>query len=73
MFWKDGAKAPSEPDWIDLIGDEPTLILLDELPPTSTTRSHALSAGNLAQVTTYALSNLLSAAAQAQALLRRAL
>ena len=32
-FWKDGAKAPSERDWIELIGDEPTLILLDELPP----------------------------------------
>ena len=32
-FWKDGPKAPSEKDWIALIGDEPTLILLDELPP----------------------------------------
>ena len=32
-FWRDGAKAPSEKDWIDLIGDDPTLILLDELPP----------------------------------------
>ena len=32
-FWRDGAKAPSETDWIDLIGDDPTLILLDELPP----------------------------------------
>ena len=32
-FWRDGAKAPSETDWISLIGEEPTLILLDELPP----------------------------------------
>ena len=61
-FWRDGAKAPSEPDWIDLIGDEPTLILLDELPPYfdyAVTR--VVGDGNLAQVTTYALSNLLVA------------
>ena len=62
-FWKDGAKAPSEPDWETLIGHEPTLILLDELPPYfdyAVTR--LVGNGNLAQVTTYALSNLLSAA-----------
>jgi hypothetical protein len=62
-FWKDGAKAPSERDWLDLIGDEPTLILLDELPPYfdyAVTR--LVGGGTLAQVTTYALSNLLSAA-----------
>ena len=61
-FWRDGAKAPAEKDWIDLIGDEPTLILLDELPPYfdyAVTR--LVGAGNLAQVSTYALSNLLSA------------
>ncbi len=32
-FWRDGAKAPSESDWISLIDDEPTLILMDERPP----------------------------------------
>jgi len=61
-FWRDGAKAPSEKDWTDLIGDDPTLILLDELPPYfdyAVTR--IVGNGNLAQVTTYALSNLLSA------------
>ena len=61
-FWRDGAKAPSETDWINLIGEEPTLILLDELPPYfdyAVTR--VVGNGNLAQVTTYALSNLLSA------------
>lgn len=61
-FWKDGPKAPSEKDWIALIGDEPTLILLDELPPYfdyAVTRT--VGAGTLAQVTTFALSNLLSA------------
>lgn len=62
-FWRDGAKAPSETDWINLIGDDPTLILLDELPPYfdyAVTRQ--VGAGTLAQVTTYALSNLLAAA-----------
>ncbi len=62
-FWKDGAKAPSERDWLELIGDEPTLILLDELPPYfdyAVTR--LVGGGTLAQVTTYALSNLLTAA-----------
>jgi predicted AAA+ superfamily ATPase len=62
-FWRDGAKAPSERDWIDLIEDESTLILLDELPPYfdyAVTRQ--VGAGTLAQVTTYALSNLLTAA-----------
>ncbi|NEU83498.1 DUF499 domain-containing protein [Nostoc sp. UIC 10630] len=61
-FWKDGPKAPSEKNWIELIGDIPTLILLDELPPYfdyATTRP--VGDGNLAKVTTYALSNLLSA------------
>jgi hypothetical protein len=62
-FWRDGAKAPSETDWIQLIGDEPTLILLDELPPYfDYAFTRQVGAGNLAQVTTYALSNLLTAA-----------
>lgn len=64
-FFKDGAKAPSEKDWMDLIGDDSTLILLDELPPYfdyAITRQ--VGGGTLAQVTTYALANLLSAAAK---------
>ena len=62
-FWTDGPEAPREDDWITLIGDEPTLILLDELPPYfdyALTRN--VGGGTLAQVTTFALSNLLSAA-----------
>jgi hypothetical protein len=50
-FWKDGPKAPSDRDWITLIGDGPTLILLDELPPYfdyAVTRQ--VGAGSLAQV-----------------------
>lgn len=62
-FWQHGADAPSEQDWIDLIGDEPTLILLDELPPYfDYAITRMVGGGTLAQVTTYALSNLLSAA-----------
>ena len=62
-FWKDIPTAPTEEDWKQLIGDEPTLILLDELPPYfnyAVTRQ--IGEGTLATVTTYALSNLLSAA-----------
>jgi hypothetical protein len=32
-FWRDLPSAPDEGDWANLIGDEPTLILLDEMPP----------------------------------------
>jgi hypothetical protein len=62
-YWQNGAAAPDEAAWIDLIGDEPTLILLDELPPYfdyAVTRS--VGGGNLAQVATFALSTLFSAA-----------
>lgn len=62
-FWRDGADAPRENDWIELIGDEPTLILLDELPPYfDFAQTKQVGGGTLANVTTYALSNLLSAA-----------
>lgn len=62
-FWINGADAPTENDWINLIGDEPTLILVDELPPYyayALTRS--VGGGTLADVTNAAVSNLLSAA-----------
>ncbi|ABA57068.1 hypothetical protein Noc_0548 [Nitrosococcus oceani ATCC 19707] len=32
-FWINGPKAVAESDWKSLIGDDPTLIMLDELPP----------------------------------------
>src|SRR4051794_145812 len=63
QFWKNGADAPREDDWIKLIGDEPTLILLDELPPyIDFARTRLVGGGTLATITTFALSNLLSAA-----------
>ncbi|RVJ71441.1 anti-phage-associated DUF499 domain-containing protein [Sinorhizobium medicae] len=62
-FWKHGADAPRENDWLQLIGDQPTLILLDELPPYfDFAVTQPVGGGTLANVTTYALSNLLSAA-----------
>jgi hypothetical protein len=62
-FWINGPDAPRESDWIALIGDEPTLILLDELPPYfDFAMTKPVGGATLANVTTYALSNLLSAA-----------
>src|SRR5712692_1417028 len=62
-YWKDGAKAPDEPAWLDLLGDEPTLILLDELPPyLDNALTRPVGGGTLAQATVYALSALFSAA-----------
>lgn len=62
-FFKGAPVAPNEKDWIDLIGDQPTLILLDELPPYfKNAITQIVGGGTLADVTTYAVSNLLSAA-----------
>lgn len=48
-----------------LIGHEPTLILLDELPPwLDNAQTIAIGQGTLANVATYALANLLSAASK---------
>lgn len=62
-FYKGSPKAPNEKDWVHLIGDEPTLILLDELPPYFQYGiTQQVGGGTLADVTVYAVSNLLSAA-----------
>jgi hypothetical protein len=62
-FYKGSPQAPNEKDWIDLFGDEPTLILLDELPPYfGYGVTQQVGGGNLADITVYAVSNLLSAA-----------
>jgi hypothetical protein len=64
-FWQSGPKAPDEQDWIAMIGDEPTLILLDELPPwLDNAQTVAIGQGTLANVATYALGTLVSAAAK---------
>lgn len=62
-FWSNGARAPNEDDWRELFGDTPTLILLDELPPyLENAVTIPVGGGHLGDVTSAALSNLLSAA-----------
>lgn len=62
-FWVTGPRCPNESDWRELIGDEPTLILFDELPPyLEGAVTMTVGKGHLGDVTSQALSNLLSAA-----------
>lgn len=62
-FWSNGAKAPNENDWRELFGDDPTLILIDELPPyLENAITLPVGSGHLGDVTSHALANLLSAA-----------
>ncbi|WP_110619825.1 anti-phage-associated DUF499 domain-containing protein [Thioalkalivibrio sp. ALE21] len=61
-FWEDNA-APGKDDWIQALGDEPALILMDELPPYLLYAStRAMGAGTLADVVTRAVANLFEAA-----------
>lgn len=63
-FWENGAKAPDENAWLELFqGDDPILILLDELPPYfNYYATQTLGAGTVADVITAAFSNMLTAA-----------
>lgn len=63
IHWREGPKPPSKKEWIDFIGGEPTLILLDELPP-YLDQAVAIGAGeaNVGKLAKYALSNLFAAA-----------
>lgn len=63
-YWEAGAKAPDELAWLKLFeGDEPILILLDEMPPYFQYYStQALGQGTMADVITRAFSNMLTAA-----------
>lgn len=63
-YWESGAKAPEEQSWINLFdGDEPILILLDEMPPYFHYYStQVLGHGTIADVITRAFSNMLTAA-----------
>ncbi len=63
-FWESGAQAPDESDWMELFkGDEPILILLDEMPPYFHYYStQVLGKGTVADVVTRAFSNMLTAA-----------
>lgn len=62
-FWVNGPKAPDLRQWKSLIGDEPTLILLDELPPyLDYASTQVFGKGTLANMVVYSLANLMSAA-----------
>lgn len=62
-FWANGARAPDEKAWMQLIGDESVLILLDEMPPYfDNALTIEVGAATLANVATAALANLMSAA-----------
>ena len=62
-FWANGPKAVDQRVWKEIIGDAPTLILLDELPPYLEYASTiALGQATLATTVIYTLANLMSAA-----------
>ena len=62
-FWQNGPKAPGKDDWKKMIGDDPTLLLFDELPPYFLeARTISVGKGSMVDVLTRALSNLFIAA-----------
>jgi hypothetical protein len=62
-FWVSGPEAPDETDWTALLKSaQPTLILLDELPPYfQYLGTRATGTGTVADIATRAFANLLSA------------
>ncbi|GHU10669.1 hypothetical protein AGMMS50225_14630 [Betaproteobacteria bacterium] len=61
--WANGPKAVDQQQWKKIIGDKPTLILLDELPPyLDNAATHVIGQGTLANMVVYSLSSLMSAA-----------
>lgn len=63
-FWTGGPKAPDEQDWLRLFeGDQPILILLDELPPYfHYLDTQKVGNGTVGDIATRAFANLLTAA-----------
>lgn len=62
-YWANGPKAVDQRVWKEIIGDKPTLILLDELPPyLDYASTQAFGQGTLANMVVYSLSSLMSAA-----------
>ncbi|WP_114969907.1 anti-phage-associated DUF499 domain-containing protein [Rhodoferax ferrireducens] len=62
-FWMSGPEAPDESDWTAILkSNQPTLILLDELPPYfQYLGTRATGTGTVADIATRAFANLLSA------------
>ena len=62
-YWANGPKAVDQRKWKEIIGSEPTLILLDELPPyLDNASTQVFGQGTLANMVVYSLSSLMSAA-----------
>jgi hypothetical protein len=63
-FWTSGPKAPDEKDWLNIFeGDQPVLILLDEMPPYfHYLDTQKVGNGTVADIATRAFANLLTAA-----------
>ena len=62
-YWVNGPKAVDQREWKEIIGDQPTLILLDELPPyLQNASTQMFGNGTLADMAVYSLSALMSAA-----------
>ncbi|MDD3554381.1 MAG: DUF499 domain-containing protein [Deltaproteobacteria bacterium] len=62
-YWANGPKAVDQRKWKEIIGYEPTLILLDELPPyLDNASTQVFGQGTLAKMVVYSLSSLMSAA-----------
>lgn len=62
-YWINGPKAVDQEAWKAIIGNQPTLIMLDELPPyLEVASTQVIGQGTLATMVTYSLSCLLSAA-----------
>jgi len=62
-YWVNGPKAVDQRKWKEIIGDQPTLILLDELPPyLQNASTQMFGKGTLADMVVYSLSALMTAA-----------
>ena len=62
-YWASGPKAVDQQKWKEIIGDFPTLILLDEIPPyLDNASTQVIGQGTLANMVVYSLSALMSAA-----------
>lgn len=62
-YWANGPKSVDQTAWKKIIGDKPTLIMIDELPPyLDNASTRVIGEGTLATMVTYSLSCLLSAA-----------
>ncbi|MBY6226422.1 DUF499 domain-containing protein [Ferrimonas balearica] len=61
--WINGPKSVDQQKWKDIIGDTPTLIMIDELPPyLDNASTQVYGSGTLANMVVYSLSALMSAA-----------